>query len=377
MTSDPESLQRIARLTPLGEVLARVDALVEPVPPGQVESATAVGRVVAGDAPVALHPRVPLALRDGWAVSSDLTTDASSYAPALLPAAARIDVGQPMPVGADAVAPLDVVVRRHGQIEIIAPVGAGEGVLPMGADADRQRSLVRERRRLTPIQAAVLAAAGVEHLHVREPRVRLVRSRPARDAVIDAAMDLIAREITAAGGCVLGEDDGGTGGTRLEHALRDETADAVIAIGGTGSGHNDTSVVALAQAGRVEAHGIALAPGETAAFGFVGSRPVLLLPGRLDAALAVWLVIGRRLLARLTGSNDEEATSKMSLARKVASTLGLAELVPVRIRAGEVEPIASGYLPLSALAEADGWILVPADSEGYPPGAEVVIKPFP
>jgi molybdopterin molybdotransferase len=207
--------------------------------------------------------------------------------------------------------------------------------------------------------------------------VRLVRSRPARDAVIDAAMDLIAREITAAGGCVLGEDDGGANDTRFEDALRDETADAIIAIGGTGSGHNDTSVVALAQAGRVEAHGIALAPGETAAFGLVGSRPVLLLPGRLDAALAVWLVIGRRLLARLTGSNDEEATSKMSLARKVASTLGLAELVPVRIRAGAVEPIGSGYVPLSALAEADGWILVPADSEGYPPGAEVVIRPFP
>ena len=136
-------------------------------------------------------------------------------------------------------------------------------------------------------------------------------------------------------------------------------------------------MVALAQAGRVEAHGIALAPGETAAFGFVGSRPVLLVPGRLDAALAVWLVLGRRLLARLTGSNDEEATSKMSLARKVASTLGLAELVPVRIRGGAVEPIGSGYVPLSGLAEADGWILVPADSEGYPPGAEVVIRPFP
>jgi molybdopterin biosynthesis enzyme len=63
----------------------------------------------------------------------------------------------------------------------------------------------------------------------------------------------------------------------------------------------------------------------------------------------------------------------MSLARKVASTLGLAEVVPVRIRDGAVEPIASGYVPLSALAEADGWIVVPADSEGYPPGAEVVI----
>jgi molybdopterin biosynthesis enzyme len=377
MTSDPESPQRIARLTPLGEVLARIDALVNPVAPRQVETAVAVGRVAVGDATVALHPRVPLALRDGWAVSADLTTDASSYAPAVLPAAARIDVGQPMPVGADAVAPLDVVVRRHGQVEIIAPVGVGEGVLPTGGDADGQKSMVQAGRPLTPLAAAVLAAAGVEHLNVREPRVRLVRRRPVRDAVIDAAVDLIARAIVAAGGRVLRDDVGGTGDTRLEDALSDDTADAIIAIGGTGSGHNDTCVVTLAQAGRVEVHGIALAPGETAAFGFVGSRPVLLLPGRLDAALAVWLVIGRRLLARLTGWNDEEPASRMRLARKVASTLGLAELFPVRIRDGAAEPIGSGYVPLAALTEADGWILVPADSEGYPPGTEVVIRPFP
>jgi molybdopterin biosynthesis enzyme len=188
---------------------------------------------------------------------------------------------------------------------------------------------------------------------------------------------LIARAIVAAGGRVLRDDVGGTGDTRLEDALSDGAADAIIAIGGTGSGHNDTCVVTLAQAGRVEVHGIALAPGETAAFGFVGSRPVLLLPGRLDAALAVWLLIGRRLLAQLTGSHDEEPASRMRLARKVASTLGLAELFPVRVRDGAAEPIGSGYVPLSALAEADGWILVPADSEGYPPGTEVVVRPFP
>ncbi len=61
-------------------------------------------------------------------------------------------------------------------------------------------------------------------------------------------------------------------------------------IGGSGLGLADRSVLALAKAGRVEAHGIAISPGETAAFGLVGSRPVLILPGRIDAALAVWLV---------------------------------------------------------------------------------------
>ena len=88
--------------------------------------------------------------------------------------------------------------------------------------------------------------------------------------------------------------------------LAAESADAIVAIGGTGSGRNDTSVRTLAREGRVAVHGMALTPGETAAFGFVGPRPVLLLPGRLDAALAVWLVVGRRLLDALAAGKSEE-----------------------------------------------------------------------
>jgi molybdopterin biosynthesis enzyme len=373
---DDETPQRITRLTPLADVLARIDALVKQVAPREVETVTAAGRILASDVSVVLHPRVPLALRDGWAVRGELTTDAGSYAPAPLPGATRIDVGEPMPADADAVAPLEVVVMRGGRTEIIAPVAAGEGVLPAGADADRGQTLAREGRRLTPIQAAVLAGAEVERVHICEPRVRLVRVRAAGDDVIDAAMHLIAGEIAAAGGRIL-SDEQGTGDARLDEALRDDTADAIIAVGGTGSGRHDTSVHALARVGHVEAHGIALSPGETAAFGFVGPRPVLILPGRLDSALAVWLVLGRLILARLAGCTEEAPAARAKLSRKVASSLGLTELVPVRMRDGAAEPIASGYVPLSALAQADGWLLVPADSEGYPPGAEVVIRPWP
>src|SRR6266849_5076238 len=369
---DNAPTQRIDRLMPLDDVLARIDALVAPVESRERAVADAIGQVLAGDVAAGPHPRAPLALRDGWAVRADLTSDASSYAPAPLPAAARIDAGEPVPAGADAVAPLDVVAVRAGRMEIIAPVGAGEGVLQAGADTDGR--LLPAGGRLTRIRAAVLAAAGLERVSVREPRVRLVRNR-AGDAVIDAAMELIAGEIAAAGGRVL-SGAAAAAGAPLEAAFADDTADAVIAVGGTGSGRTDAGVRTLARVGRLEVHGIALAPGETAAFGFAGSRPVLLLPGRLDAALAVWLVRGRRLLARLSGCSEEEPAGKARLARKVASSLGLAEVIPVRMRAGAAEPIASGYVPFSALAPADGGILVPADSEGYPPGAEVVIRPW-
>ena len=57
----------------------------------------------------------------------------------------------------------------------------------------------------------------------------------------------------------------------LEAALNDESADMVVAIGGTGSGRNDQSVRTLARVGQVAYHGIAITPGETTALGFVGT----------------------------------------------------------------------------------------------------------
>ncbi len=369
---EPDSPQRITRLTPLGAVLARIDAAVKPVAAGSADPSAALGRTLAEAVVVAAPiPAAALALRDGWAVASDLTTDAGAYAPAPLPAAVRVDVGELLPPHADAVAPLDAVTLRHGEAQALAPVGPGEGVLPAGADAAAGAALLAAGTQLRRLQVSLLVAAGITRVQVRAPRVALLRARTGGDAVIDAALELVAGDIGAAGGITIVRE------AALADALQDREADAVVAIGGTGTGRDDASVVTLARLGHVEAHGVALAPGETAAFGLVGPRSVLLLPGRLDAALAVWLVIGRRLLARLSGASEDTPTTKAKLGRKVASTLGLAELVPVRLRDSTAEPIASGYVPLSALARADGFILVPAESEGYPPGAEVMVRPWP
>ena len=124
-------------------------------------------------------------------------------------------------------------------------------------------------------------------------------------------------------------------------------------------------------------HGVALLPGETTAFGTLGARPVLALAGRLDAALAAWHVLGQVMLARLAGSTEELRTRRAVLTHKVTSTVGLAELVPVRCDGAVATPIASGYVPLSALTQADGWILIKPESEGFPAHSEVVIRPWP
>lgn len=368
--------QRIARLTPLLEVLAGIDALVHPVPPRMVEPAAALGRVLAEDAiPAASRPAAARALRDGFAVSSEATSDASSYMPAPLAAPLPVNTGDPLPLGADAVAPLDVVIVKGGRHDIIAPVAPGDGVLAASADVTAGEPLCRTGQRLRSVDIAVMAAAGLARLSIREPRIRLVLTRSGDDVVLAAARDIIARAIAAEGAKVLGDQSALDG--NLTAALGDRDADAIIAIGGTGSGRNDGSVHTLARSGRLETHGIAIMPGEAAAFGLVGQRPVLLLPGRIDAALAAWLLVGRHLLARMSGRTDETPGATATLARKVASPLGMAEVVPVRRRNGDAEPIASGYWPLHAVVNADGWILVAPDSEGYPAGAEVVIRPWP
>jgi molybdopterin molybdotransferase len=376
MVVDVETSQRIARLTPLDAVLARIDALIGPVAPREVAPAAAIGRVLAGDLIVAARPGMALALRDGWAMNSALTQDAGPYAPAPLPAATRIDVGEPLPADADAVAEFDAVVMRDGLPQAIAAIAAGDGVLPAGADADGRTVLLQAGRPLSAAAAAALAGAQVSRIGIREPRLRVVRARPQGDPIIDAIAGLLAHAIRAEGG-IASLDPSGDAGLRLADALGREDADAVVAIGGTGDGRNDTSVSTLARLGRVEAHGIALSPGATAAFGLVGARPVLLLPGRIDGALAAWLLLGQRMLARLAGSVAEPRAVTATLTRKVASNLGLAELIPVRLRDREAEPLGSGYLPLQTIARADGWILVAADREGYPAGTSVMVRPLP
>src|SRR5262249_9450413 len=176
----------------------------------------------------------------------------------------------------------------------------------------------------------------------------------------------------AAVGCVVREQPGA-----LAKALSDDQCDAVIGIGGTGSGRRDDAVQELARRGRVEAHGVAIAPGDTAAFGFVGGRPVLLVPGRVDAALAVWLLIGRLVAAKLTGGSIDEQPTTASLRRKVTSTIGITEIIPASCSGGMAEPLGSGYLSLTALTRSDGWILVPAESEGFAAGSKVAVNRWP
>ena len=365
-------MQRMTRLTPLSAILALIESDVAMAAPKTISVLAARDLSLAAHVVCTAQPPRAIALRDGFPVDSAAVADAGPYAPVPLPLKTRpIELGEPLPSGADAVLPLDAVALRGHRAEAVAAIAAGDGVLPAGGDIAANTPLRQAGERARAVDIAVMRAAGIKEVTVRQPKVHVVWGGDSRSPAIEAALAMMMRVTGEAGGVVTG------GSIALEGALGDPETDAVIALGGTGSGRHDAAVDTLERHGRVAAHGIAVSPGASAAFGFAGSKPVLLVPGRLDAALAVWLLIGRHLVAKLAGSGVADLPMQVPLKRKVTSTIGLAELIPVRCAGGMAEPLASGYLSFISLARSDGWIVVPADSEGFPAGTHVAVRPWP
>ena len=378
MVGPDDRSQRVTRLVPLTDALARITQLANPVPVRSLDVSSAVGRVLAADAAAPMRlPKTAVALRDGYAVLAETVADAGAYAPIpLTPAPDWVEVGDPVPGAADAMLEPEAVEVDGGLTRALIPVGSGDGVLAAGRDAAEGEVLRRAGECLRAIDAAVLHAVGASRVAVRVPRVRIICAHPSVSAVNDFVAPLLASAITKAGACAqivrIGEK-----GLALERALMAAAADAIVTIGGTGRGRRDQTVRTLAGLAALEIHGIGLTPGTTAGIGSLAGRPVLLVPGRLDAAVAAFLVLGRHLLARLSGQPSVEPGTEAVVGRKIVSTVGVAEVVLVRHGAAGVEPVAREAFPLAALTRAQGWILVPANSEGFAPGARTTLWTLP
>lgn len=373
MVAPTDTGQRIARLTPLAEVLARIDAAVQPFKPYRISPREAILRQVKLAADVVAPqdcPAFATALIDGFAVDSGSTLDAGAYTPVLMTKQHRVAVGEKLPPGCDAVASLDAVQVSGNAAAILVPIAAGTGVLQVGADAADGTVLRRAGEFVRRSDLAVLQAVGIEAVQACMPHVRVIETRDS-DIIVNAVALMILDFVEQCGGLASRSED------ELEAALAAGNTEFLIVIGGTGAGPQDNSVRTLARVGRVEVHGIALTPGETAAFGMIGDRPVLLIPGRIDAAIAVFATLGVHILARLMNAKAEDRSEAVTLSRKITSTIGLAEFIPLRRDGDSVTPLGAGYLPMQALARADGWLLVPPDSEGYPAGTIVRMRAWP
>jgi molybdopterin molybdotransferase len=159
-------------------------------------------------------------------------------------------------------------------------------------------------------------------------------------------------------------------------------ADFGVIVGGVERhSHGETDAI-LARATEMPIRGVAIEPGREICLGRCDDAIIALVP-ELPAA-CFWsyeLVAGRALRARGGRAPDFPFVSRrLRTTRKIASPLGLTEAVPVRFDPtdpGAVVPCPNDPSPrLSDAAAADGFVLVPAPSEGFPAGSKLQVWLF-
>ena len=353
-------------LTPLDTALAALLRGVDPVAPAEVPLADAIGWIAAGSPQLTPYPSRDVAAADGWALSAHDLVGASAYAPLpLTEAPPWVEVGDAMPAGCDCVLDADAVEVSGALAQVLVEGVPGQGVRRAGSDILENTPAEAEGQPIGVADLLIARVAGLDKLRVRRPRLRIVNV-PAGTTT----MHMIAEIACAAGLDVVTRQARARDAASIADVLDASSCDLLLTVGGSGVGRQDAAITALARRGEVMAHGLALQPGRTAAVGRLGQVPVVALPGSPDSALAAWLALVLPLVDRLSARLSRRKVS-LPLARKIASSVGIAEIALLAEEHRAWVPLAMGEWPLLAIARADAWLLVSASDEGFAAGTSV------
>ena len=363
-----------AALTDVESALAELLRGLAPVGPMPMPIEEAMG-YVAAEMPTqgSALPLRNKAMIDGWALSSLDLAGASSYAPVPFARPPHwVEAGEALPEGCDCVLMPDLV-EHHGPLaQALAEAIPGQGIRRAGEEIAANRPLLLAGRGICAADILALRTAGRDTAMVRAPAVALINLAPWDGSGSTAA--LVAALAREAGARVAVETAGRDAGA-LAAALARATGDLVLLVGGTGVGRTDCTAAALAEAGTLIARGLALQPGVTTAIARHGEIPVVALPGLPACALAAWLVLVRPLIDCLSGRLPRQGVT-LPLSRKIASSVGLTEIVLLRREAEAWDVLAVGDFSLDHLRMADAWLAVGGGSEGHAAGTSVTAFPL-
>jgi molybdopterin molybdotransferase len=309
---------------------------------------------------------------DGYAVRSAELADATTDAPARLlvqaqinagdagaeltpGAAAPIMTGAPLPIGADAVVPIERAIPDHflsshdrdgsdGQefsVEFASAPDADEFVRRRGSDIGEGGLLLPAGSPLGPAQLGVIAATGLTKVDVlRRIRVLLVATgheirepgttlEPGQ--IYDSNSAVLSQALIDSGCTVVAWPCRSDDASDLVHIVEKgaPTADLVITVGGVSAGAREVVRDALGPLG-VEFSHVAMQPGGPQGIGVIApgrsagragtSIPVVTFPGNPVSALVSFEIFVRPILRRLAGfARSERETLRLTLAEAVDS----------------------------------------------------------
>jgi molybdopterin molybdotransferase len=348
-------------------------------------------------------PSFRRAAMDGYAVRAEDTFGASLYDPVRLALVgesmpggdgaprlssrecAGIMTGAPLPEGADAVLPAEHARRTGNDVFAECDVTPGRNVGAVGEDVTRGTRLFVPGRRLRPQDLGLLASIGRGAVTVtRRPRVRIivtgnellpVGKRPGGHCIVDSNTPMLRALIERDGGVIeaahrLADDE-----AAIRAALAAPGADVIVTAGGTSVGREDHMPQLVRELGELTVHGVAMRPAAPAGIGRIGAAKVFLLPGNPVSCLAAYDLLVSPAIRKLAGAEHPAyATTRHRLRRRIVSQVGRTDYVRVAVLGDDAEPIAvAGASILSSTTRADGFVLVPEESEGLAEGADVTV----
>lgn len=400
---DPR-MHGFARRFTVAQAWQWIDQQAAPLAGESVHLREAGGRVLAENVYSAVDvPLFDRAMMDGYAVQASDTTGASMYQkirlrvvgqlyPGEKPQTAvhpgqaiRVMTGAPLPPGADAVVPVEQTEMGPDYVDVLGEVVPGKNVGRRGEDISHGTLLLSAGRRLRPQDLGVLASVGVGSVSVvRRPRVHIIVTgnellpageKPHGYTIVDANGPMLTALVERDGGTVTSAQIVPDNPENILAALR-QPADVVLVSGGSSVGQEDFAPSLLARYGELAIHGIAMRPSSPSGMGRFEGRLVFLLPGNPVSCLCAYDFFAGRAIRLLGGRNAQwpYRSTRLPLARKLVSMIGRVDYARVCIAEGKVEPLAiGGASVLSSTTRADGFVVIPEDSEGYPPGTPVEV----
>lgn len=343
----------------------------------------------------ASSPHYPAAAMDGVAVRTVDLTAASDRNPVQLnlgEQAVIVDTGDPVPPGFDAVVMWeDLAQVTESSVTVLAAVAPWHHVRMVGEDVVKNECLFPSFYRLGPADAGALLAAGVLKLAVlKRPVTGFIPTGPELVAPGEAVQPGDIPEYNSAMlGAYASEwgaeprtyppvpDDPEQIRQAVEKALAE--CDIVCLLAGSSAGRDDYASTVIGSMGQVLAHGVATRPGKPVVVAVAGGKPVLGLPGYPVSAATAARIFLLPLIARKNGqSTPGPGTVQARFGRRMESPGGVDEYVQVRLGPVNDElvalPLSRGAGVVSALARADGFLVIPRGETGIEAGQKVNVS---
>lgn len=296
----------------------------------------------------------------------------------------RVSAGAPIPEGADAVVPFAAVDDQGEQATFTGEVTHHANLRLAGSDIAEGERLLEAGDVLGAGAIGLLAEVGIDKVLVR-PRPRVVvmtvgdhlvapgHALTTRAQRYDSTTTLIAASARADGAQIFTVPSQSPTAGRVKQVLTDQLirADLLVVVGGTGPEGVVEDV--LTEIGEVDFCEVAVHPGSRQGFAIVDGTPVVVIPGGTVAAFTSYYAFVRPLVHKLAGTPNGEAVGVPMPARSAfRGTMGVTELVPVRLTVRGADPVGTPGRELAFdLARADGLAVLPPDVDDVAAHADV------